>query len=70
MLSQVPIYKIRVHYKGGTTEEYEVLEITTETRNGELEKANWKLVDGSIIRPIYLGIGNIAAIYQVGVRNG
>lgn len=70
MLSQVPIYKIRVHYKGGTTEEFEVLAITVNTLDGSVSSIEWTTPEGQVIRPLAIGANDIASVWQVGVRNG
>ncbi len=57
-----PIFKIRIVYKSGYTHDFEVYEFSM--NGGRYE---WKHVSDEN-KPILLGVDEIAAIYQIGVR--
>ena len=57
-----PVYTVRVVYKGGYAQEFDVLNFKVKGNNYSWEAASIKT------RPIVLGADEIAAIWQVGVR--
>jgi hypothetical protein len=57
-----PIFKIRIVYKSGYTHDFEVYEFSV--RDGRYE---WKAVSDHN-KPVIIGVDEIAAVYQVGVR--
>jgi hypothetical protein len=69
MLSQVPIFKVRINYKSGHSEEMEVLEFDF-TSGSEGRKVNWKQPEGTVIRPLFVNVSDIESVWQVGVRDG
>lgn len=68
MLSQVPIFKIRINYKSGHSEEMEALKFEGET--GPNLKFEWTQPEGTVIRPIYMNMDEVESVWQVGVRDG
>jgi hypothetical protein len=69
MLSQIPIYKIRINYKSGHSEEMEVISFDFE-KTGATVSLQWEQPKGTIIRPIHINVEEIESIWQVGVRDG
>ena len=59
----VPIYNIRIVYKSGYTHDIEVYSFSITD-----DRYEWTSVSESN-KPIILGVGEIAAIYQIGVRH-
>jgi hypothetical protein len=62
MIKLTPIFKIRVVYKSGYTHDFEVYEFSV--NGGRYE---WKAVSDDN-KPVIIGVDEIAAVYQVGVR--
>jgi len=62
-MTVVPVYKIRIIYKSGYAHDFEVYDFTV--KHGVYE---WTHVSESN-KPFLLGVDDIAAIYQIGVRN-
>lgn len=61
-MTVVPVYKIRIVYKSGYTHDFEVYDFTI--NRGTYE---WKYVSETN-KPVLIGVDDIAAIYQIGVR--
>lgn len=59
----IPIYKIRIVYKSGYTHDFEV----TEFNYSHGKHANWTHVSDQN-KPIVIGLDEIAAVFQIGVR--
>lgn len=62
MIKLTPIYTVRIVYKSGYTHDIEVTEFTI--KNGSYTWTN----AGHACKPLVLGIDEIAAVYQMGVR--
>ena len=63
MFKLIPIYKIRILYKSGYTHDFETYSFTYV--HGK--RAEWKPVSFAN-NPLEIGIDEIAAVYQIGIR--
>lgn len=61
MLKLEKIYMVRVIYKSGKTQDFEVKSLTVTP-----DKIEWESVNDC--RPVKIGFDEIAAVWQVGIR--
>ena len=60
------VFKIKIIYKSGATHEFEVTDFNYEETSG-IKKVNWDSYSMEN-RPVVIGVNEIAAVWQVGVR--
>lgn len=65
-IRRVPIFTIRVVYKSGYFHDFEVLRFKM-SETSTSKAMDWDAISDSNM-PIVIGIDDIAAVYQVGVR--
>ena len=63
LIKTTNIFKIRIVYKSGYVHDFEVYSFTI--KNGEY---SWRSADPLNNTPIALGVDDIAAVYQIGMR--
>lgn len=57
------VYKVRVVYKGGHVQDFECMDFTI--RQDEMR---WTAASANGVKPLKLGINDIAAVWQIGYR--
>jgi hypothetical protein len=63
MFKLIPIFKIRILYKSGYTHDFEVYDF----KYVHGSKASWSSVSDEN-KPLEIGLDDIAAVYQIGLR--
>lgn len=60
------VFTIRVNYKSGGFEEFDVTEFKASKDGSSFE---WTLADnGKQVKPIYFGIDNVESVWQIGAK--
>lgn len=70
MSTKVPVFKVRVNYKSGISEEFEVLTFAIETDRVGAKTYSWTTPTGQVIRPVHFNADAVESVWQVGQRDG